>query len=100
MRDGVIQRFEFTAELAWKTIREYLLSEQIININTPKSVMREAFKAGIISDSDGWIKILDDRNSTPHIYDEEDAAEIYNRICVNHITLFDSLKNKLTDLTA
>ncbi|MCC8014983.1 MAG: nucleotidyltransferase substrate binding protein [Eubacterium sp.] len=53
-----------------------------------------------MSDSDGWISILDDRNSTSHIYDDEDAAEIYNRICVNHITLFDSLKNKLTDLTA
>lgn len=99
VRDGVIQRFEFTAELAWKTIREYLLSEQLTDINTPKSVMREAFKANIIADSEGWIKILDDRNSTSHVYDEDDALEIYNRICSNHINLFDDLQKKLSDLT-
>ena len=43
MRDGVIQRFEFTAELAWKTTREYLLTLEIMDINSPKQVIKEAF---------------------------------------------------------
>ncbi len=60
--------------------------------------MREAFNISIISDDEGWIKILDDRNSTSHIYDETDAAEIYNRICSEHINLIDALQKKLTGL--
>ena len=98
VRDGVIHRFEFTAELAWKTVREYLIAEKVTGVNTPKSVMREAFNAGIVSDEEGWIKILDDGNSTSHIYDETDAAEIYNRICSRHINLFDDLQKKLSEV--
>lgn len=94
-RDGVIQRFEFTAELAWKTAREYLKNEGITEINSPKSVMREAYAVGLIKDEGGWLRILDDRNSTSHIYDEDDAAEIYERIKTAHIKLFDDLLEKL-----
>ncbi len=95
-RDGVIQRFEFTAELAWKTIREYLLSEKVANINSPKSVMREAYHMNVITDEDGWIQILDDRNATSHIYDEQEATSIYKRIAAEHLPLFDKLLDTLT----
>ena len=47
IRDGVIQRFEFCAELAWKTLREYLLDQGYTEINSPKSVMKQAFADGI-----------------------------------------------------
>lgn len=96
VRDGAIKRFEFTAELAWKTIREYLLTESIKDINSPKKVMMEAFNNDIINDADGWIQILDDRNSTSHIYDEDDANVIFNRITTQHIILFDELSEKLS----
>lgn len=95
-RDGVIQRFEFTAELAWKTVREYLLSEKAAEINSPKSVMREAYNMNIITDEYGWIGILDDRNATSHIYDEAEATDIYKRISDSHIRLFDNLLEKLS----
>ena len=95
-RDGVIQRFEFTTELAWKTMREYLISERVTDINSPKSVMREAFNNNLISNDKGWLQILDDRNATSHIYDEEDAADIYERISTYHIQLFDKLLDKLS----
>ncbi len=95
IRDGVIQRYEFTTELAWKTIREYLLSEGVVDINTPKSVMKEAFSAGVILDESGWIQILNDRNATSHIYDEKEAIEIFDRIKTQHINLFDELSIKL-----
>ncbi len=98
VRDGAIKRFEFTSELAWKTIREYLLSESITDINSPKKVMREAFNNDIITDDEGWIQILDDRNSTAHIYDEDDANEIFNRITTKHIKLFDELLDKLSNI--
>lgn len=95
VRDGVIQRFEFTTELAWKTTREYLIEEGIVNINTPKAVMREAYAADIINNEQGWLQILNDRNSTSHIYDENEADEIYERISKEHIIRFEELAHKL-----
>lgn len=97
VRDGVIQRFEFTTELAWKTIREYLLIHEVSDINTPKNVMSAAFSADIITDEQGWLAILRNRNSTSYIYDEADADRIYQKIVTDHIKLFDELKDILTE---
>lgn len=98
IRDGAIQRFEFTTELAWKTIREYLLTLEITGINNPKAVLAEAFKNDIIEDEDCWIQILHDRNSTSHIYDEHEATEIYQRISTTHVKAFKDLLQKLLAL--
>ena len=98
VRDGVIQRFEFTAELAWKTVREYLIDEGIAEINTPKSVMKAAFAANLVDDEDGWIRILNDRNATSHIYDEDEADKIFERIRNKHIALFTKLSDTLSDI--
>ena len=98
VRDGAIQRFEFTAELAWKTVREYLIDEGIAEINTPKSVMKAAFAANLVDDEDGWIGILNDRNTTSHIYDDEEADKIFERIRSNHIALFTKLSDTLSDI--
>ena len=98
VRDGVIQRFEFTAELAWKTVREYLIDEGIAEINTPKSVMKAAFAANLVDDGDGWIGILNDRNATSHIYNEDEADKIFERIRSNHIALFTKLSDTLSEI--
>lgn len=97
-RDGIIQRFEFTTELAWKTIREYLIIQEFNDVNTPKNVMKAAFDADIITDDEGWLTILRDRNLTSHIYDEDDANKIFDRIIKKHINLFDELLNKFDKL--
>ena len=98
VRDGVIQRFEFSVELARKTVREYLIDEGIAEINTPKSVMKAAFAANLVDDEDGWIGILNDRNTTSHIYDEDEADKIFERIRSNHIALFTKLSDTLSDI--
>lgn len=98
VRDGVIQRFEFTAELAWKTVREYLIDEGIAEINTPKSVMKAAFAANLVDNEDGWIQILNDRNATSHIYDEDEADKIFDRIRNKHIALFTKLSDTLSEI--
>ena len=54
-RDGVIQRFEFCTELAWKSTREYLLSEGYVDINSPKTVMKQAYADNIIEDDEAWL---------------------------------------------
>lgn len=97
MRDGAIQRFEFTAELAWKTAREYLLQQQVQDINNPKAVMREAWKNKLIADEAGWLQLLQDRNITSHIYDEQDADAVFRRLQERHLRLLEELAEVLQD---
>lgn len=90
IRDGVIQRFEFCTELAWKTMREYLLDQGYTEINSPKAVVKQAFAFGMIQDQQAWIDLLNDRNLTSHVYDEATAKVIFERIENQHIALFDA----------
>lgn len=78
--DGVIQRFEFTYELAWKLMKAYVEYEGIATVNSPRSAFKEAFAAGLISDGDVWIDMIDARNLTVHTYDEQKAKEIYDMV--------------------
>jgi nucleotidyltransferase substrate binding protein (TIGR01987 family) len=80
IRDGMIQRFEFTYELAWKTIKEYLEDIGIVDRNSPKAVIREAYAQKLITNEQVWLLMLNDRNQTSHVYKEEVAAEISTRI--------------------
>lgn len=94
-RDGVIQRFEFTAELAWKSCREILLDEGFVNIDSPKAVMRQALASGLITDGDGWFGLLQARNITSHMYSEDQAAAIYQNIRQIYLPLFLALKAEM-----
>ena len=95
MRDGVIQRFEFTCELAWKTTREFLLEQNFTELNSPKATMRQAFTYGLIDDEAAWIALLNARNQTSHIYDDATAQEIYDQIGTQYVALFDDLLARL-----
>ena len=90
VRDGVIQRFEFCTELAWKTMREYLIDQGYTELNSPKATIRQAFAFGLISDESGWLSLLEDRNLTSHIYNEETAKEIFGHISQKYLALFDA----------
>lgn len=98
MAYGAIQRFEFCIELAWKTIREYLLDQGFSDLNSPKSVMREAYAYHVIDDEKLWISALGDRNLTSHVYDEKTADDIYLRICGSYIHIFKKLIDKLSEI--
>lgn len=90
VRDGVIQRFEFCTELAWKTMREYLIDQGYTELNSPKATIRQAFAFGLISDESGWLSLLEDRNLTIHIYNEATATEIFGHISQKYLALFDA----------
>lgn len=92
-RDGLIQRFEFTYELAWKTLKEYLESIGIVDRNSPKAVMKEAFVQKLIEEEDTWLLMLKDRNYTAHVYNEELALEIAKRITTLYVDEFGKLIN-------
>lgn len=97
IRDGVIQRFEFCTELAWKTIREHLLDMGYTEINSPKAVMKTAFADGLLENEQAWLDMINDRNLTSHVYDEEQAARIYNHIRDIYCPLLVSVLEKLAD---
>jgi nucleotidyltransferase substrate binding protein (TIGR01987 family) len=70
-KEGTVQRFEFTVELAWKTLKDYLEFEgQVLDPVTPRNVIKEAFTAGILNDGQVWIDMLNHRNLLSHTYDE------------------------------
>lgn len=91
VRDGVIQRFEFTYELAWKTTKAYLEDIGIVDKLSPKSVIKEAYAQKLIVNEQNWLLMLHDRNMTSHVYKEEMAQEIAERITVCYITEFELL---------
>lgn len=94
-RDGLIQRFEFTFELAWKTLKVVFEDEGLIGLNSPKTVLREAYSSDLIQDEDKWLSMLNDRNSSTHIYSEELAIEICNNITSKYIKAFEALMEQI-----
>lgn len=91
VRDGVIQRFEFTTELAWKTCREKLLEDGYVNIDSPKATMRQAYAAGLIDDEETWLSLLQARNLSSHMYSEKQVEQIFEQIMQTYLPLFEKL---------
>ena len=94
-KDGVIKRFEFTFELAWKTLQDKLYDEGYLSTKGPKPVIKQAFNNGIITDGQAWIDMLTDRNNSTHLYDESAAVHIFDRIQITYFKLLQELKSKL-----
>jgi len=97
--DGVLHRFEFTFELAWKTIKDYLEYMGITNkIGSPRENIQQAFKQGLIEDGEIWIEIMLAKNELAHLYNEETSRKIYNNIKNNYIKEFKKLEEKLDQI--
>lgn len=78
-RDGVIQRFEFTFELVWKTIQEYAKYKGL-EVVSPRDSFRVASDLGIIENPEIWFDFLRDRNESTHLYNEDQAKLIFSHI--------------------
>lgn len=78
-RDGLIQRFEYSVELCWKTAKKILLLHGI-SADSPKNVFREMGQLGWLDDVENWIDYIDKRNETSHTYNEEVAQRIFSVI--------------------
>ncbi len=77
-RDGVIQRFEYSFELAWKTGKRFLFGLGIVS-TSPRSVLRDLAQQGLISDANLWLQLLVARNYTSHTYNEATAQWVYSQ---------------------
>ena len=92
-KDGVIQRFEFTVELLWKVLKA-VLAYQGIECYSPRSCIKEAFKANLIEDDEVILDMLEDRNKSSHIYSEVTSEEIFERIKRVYINYLNNLNLK------
>ncbi len=95
---GLIQAFEYTHELAWKTIKDFLESKGNIILYGSKDSTREAFKLGIIEHGDIWMKMVESRNQTSHTYNDTVASKIVKDIQRLYFDEFIGLEKKLTIL--
>lgn len=91
---GLIQFYEVSFELAWKTLKDYLESEGFI-VKSPRQTIKQAFQMEIIEDGEKWLEALDDRNLTTHIYDSEIAERVVKRIKNDYYPLLKKLYNYL-----
>lgn len=80
IRDSAIQRFEFTFDLAWKSLKDYIREVHGLECASPKSCIRLAFSLGLIEHDEYWLKICDFRNLTSHTYNEDLAEKIYREL--------------------
>ncbi|MBZ0200635.1 MAG: nucleotidyltransferase substrate binding protein [Ignavibacteriaceae bacterium] len=96
---GLIQAFEFTHELAWNTLKDFLESKGYKNIYGSKDTTKEAFRLGLIENGKIWMDMIQSRNKSSHIYDEETAMEIAVAIRKNYKTEFEKLQGTLNKLS-
>lgn len=80
IRDAAIKRFEFTFDLAWKTMRAFLEERKGITCTSPKECTQEAFHYGLIAHDDLWMRIPEWRNQLVHEYSEEFADDLYGEL--------------------
>ena len=90
-RAGMIQFFEMTFELAWNTLKDYLQAQGFNEIKSPRSAIKKGFEIDLITDGEGWLKLLEDRNRTAHAYDEVMAKEIEKLIRKKYFPLIKEL---------
>lgn len=79
-KDGVIQRFEFTFEQAWKTLKDYLEDQGFSDVVSPKKAIKQAFENNLLTQGDVWIDMLEDRNRLFHLYDQKISGSIFDNI--------------------
>ena len=88
LKEGIIQRFEYTHELAWNVMKDFLLEIGDVTLYGSKDATREAFKTELIKDGDVWMEMIKSRNKTLHTFNEEIAQEIYLRILNEYHSAF------------
>ena len=99
-RQGLIQSFEFTHELAWNVMKDYFYYQGNVEIRGSRDATREAFKYDLIRNGDVWMDMIASRNKTTHTYDEATAKEIVDHILKDYISLFNDFGRTMTKIRA
>ncbi len=98
-QQGLIQAFEFTHELAWNTLKDYLVtSGSTARLHGSRDATREAFSTGLIDNGEAWMRMIEHRNETTHTYDQETADEIAAAILGRYVTEFEKFQERFAGL--
>ena len=97
-QEGLIQRFEYTFELAWKCLQDLLQERGLGEVRGPKPVLEQAFQDGLIADGVLWMEMLRARNEASHIYDEQIFLRIYAQARDKFLQPLQNLSAKLENL--
>ena len=98
LQEGLIQRFEYTHELAWKVMKDYAEYQGYTDIKGSRDAFRKALEMGIIDDVK-WMDSIEDRNQTSHNYDDETANEIYRAVVDEYYPLFVKFEKEMVKLS-
>ncbi len=96
-RQGLIQTFEFTHELSWKTLKDFLASRGAVELFGSRDTSREAFAQGLIRDGDIWMAMIRHRNLSTHTYDEATVQEIVSAVTSRYLAAFQELEAWLAE---
>lgn len=94
-KQGLIQSFEFTHELSWKVMKDFLEFNGVDGIMGSRDTFRIAFNNGLIEDGELWIKTIADRNLSSHTYDETTANNLAEKICKEYAGIFNAFLEKM-----
>ena len=97
-QQGLIKAFEYTYELAWTTLKNYLEYQGETQLFGSRDCIRKAFQIGLIIDGDIWMDMLKSRNKTSHTYNQETADEISRAIFADYHPLFIRFRKKMSGL--
>lgn len=97
-KQGLIQAFEFTHELAWNVMKDYFFYQGQASITGSRDAAREAFNKGLISDGEAWMEMIKSRNQTSHTYNQAIANEIVDNITQRYYPCFQAFLNKMQEL--
>ena len=92
---GLVQSFEFTFELSWKLLKDYLESKGFKDFHGSRDSFRLAFQEGLISDGEIWMEMIDSRNRSSHTYDENIAKEIISLVLSKYFCKLKALSGKM-----
>lgn len=99
-KDGMVRRFEYTQELAWKLLKNYIEYQgEEQRLTGSRDVVRRAFAMGLIKDSDTWFDMLDSRNTTSHVYDEKVEVEVLDKIINLYYPILNDLKEAMEEIS-
>ena len=93
-QQGLIQGFEFTHELAWNVLKDYLEMEGIQGLVGSRSTAREAFKRGLIADGEAWMDMIEKRNLSSHTYNQSVANTLSTAIVSSYYPAFLELQHR------
>lgn len=99
LRDSIIQRFEFVTELSWELMKKYLDENLVLEVYSPRSVIKESYKQDLIENGELWLDILEDRNLTSHTYDENTANRIKDNIVNKYVLEFEKFIKRIKEVS-